>query len=120
LQHILTPVAVELAGTELEITKFADKLDIVIVRTDGVPEGSRRIKTLSSTAAFAAIGNADTFVPVLAILFYYVVIVKAALEEITSSAPVAETVTLYETLAVSTAELTVRVVWVVLPTLAPA
>jgi hypothetical protein len=47
-----------------------------------------------------------------------VVIVRVALDDVTVAAPVADTATLNAALVVCTAELTVRVAWVVLPTFA--
>lgn len=61
----VNPLAEELAGAALEKTKFAAKIFELTVLSEGEPEGSLIIKTLSVAATFAAVGNSVALIPVL-------------------------------------------------------
>lgn len=61
------PIAVELAGVVFDIIKLAETVEKGTVLTDGLPEGSRRTKTLSEPAMLLAVGNSDTFLLLSAI-----------------------------------------------------
>jgi hypothetical protein len=63
------PLDVELAGTALEIVKFAAKISTLTVRTDGVPDGSLRTTILSVADTLAAVGNCEIFLELSATIY---------------------------------------------------
>lgn len=61
------PVEEEFAGTVFDITRLAAKMLRLTVRTDALPDGFRRTKTLSVAETFEAVGSSETFLLLSAI-----------------------------------------------------
>jgi len=56
------------AGTDVDMVMLADTVDIATVLTEALPDGSLRTRILSVDATFAAVGNSETLLPVLAMI----------------------------------------------------
>jgi hypothetical protein len=62
------PLDVDVAGIELDSTKFAAKIFAFTERNETLPDGSLKIKILSVAATLAAVGNSDALIPVFAMI----------------------------------------------------
>ena len=56
------------AGAVFDNVILADTVAIATVLTEALPDGSLRTRILSVDATFAAVGNSETLLPVLAMI----------------------------------------------------